>query len=103
MEAIVFSPLSEPQEVARKPGVRQGGLSPGGYGRERGYRLFFQPARGMKVVGYRNRRRGGAGVSKGAEPLLPRAGALRKRKKMGNKKSLKLKEKRWLNKYSVFV
>jgi len=44
MEAIVFSPLAEPQEVARKPGVRQGGLSPGGYRRERGYRLLFQPA-----------------------------------------------------------
>jgi hypothetical protein len=57
----------------------------------------------MKVVGYKNRRRGGAGVSKGAEPLLPRAGALRRRKKTGNKKILKLKEKRWLNKYSVFV
>ncbi|QJR22787.1 hypothetical protein BREVNS_2037 [Brevinematales bacterium NS] len=36
-------------------------------------------------------------------PLLPRAGALRGRRKMGNKSSPKLKEERWLNKYSVFV
>jgi hypothetical protein len=43
------------------------------------------------------------GFSKGAEPLLPRAGALRRRRKMGKKSSPKLKEKRWSNKYSIFV
>ncbi|QJR22839.1 hypothetical protein BREVNS_2089 [Brevinematales bacterium NS] len=43
------------------------------------------------------------GFSKGAKPLLPRAGALREKRNIGNKKSPKLKEKRWLNKYSVFV
>ncbi|QJR20885.1 hypothetical protein BREVNS_0135 [Brevinematales bacterium NS] len=32
-----------------------------------------------------------------------RAGALRERRKMGNKNSPKLKKKRWSNKYSVFL
>jgi len=76
MEAIVFSPLSEPQEVARKPGVRQGGLSPGGYGRERGYRLFFQPARGDEGRWLQKPPQGrGRGFKRGGAPFAPRGSA----------------------------
>jgi len=71
-EGGILLSMAEPQEVARKPGVRHGGLSPGGYRRERCYRFLFQSAPWKIGSGYRNRRRGGNGVLKrGESPFCP--------------------------------
>jgi hypothetical protein len=63
--------MAEPQEVARKTGVRQGGLSPVGYRRERGYRFFSSPhcgtVDGMLQKPVQGRGRGFTG---GGEPLV---------------------------------
>jgi len=76
MEAIVFSPLAEPQEVARKPGVRQGGLSPGGYRREQDYRFLFQPAPRETGRWPQKPPQGRGGVFKrGEAPFAPRGSA----------------------------
>jgi hypothetical protein len=103
MKAIVFSPLAEPQEVARKPGVRQGGLSPGGYRRERDYSFLFQPAPRETGRWPQKPPQGRGGVFKrGEAPFAPRGSALWKKDNGQQKNSPKLKEERWLNKYSVF-
>ncbi|QJR22542.1 hypothetical protein BREVNS_1792 [Brevinematales bacterium NS] len=56
----------------RKPGVRHGGLFPGGYRRERGYRLFFQPAPWETGRWLQKPPQGrGRGFQKGRSPFCP--------------------------------